>query len=128
MLNGKVSPSVHIVYIRTFLNGWIAARRMRFLAESGLSDRCVLCHRGMDSIEHLPHCIIIKDFYRHLGINMHNLESFLALDQRQFPEMLPAIAEALAAIYLARNAIMHSPSNLFNPLELVIQMPVQLNG
>ena len=110
------------------LNGWVTARRMRFLEDSGLSDKCVLCKCGVDSIEHLPKCRVVQSFFEHLGIRMHNLESFLALEQRQYPELVPNIAECIAAIYLARNAIMHSPVNMFNTLDLVIQKHAQINN
>ena len=128
LLSGKVSPSVHAVYMRTLLNGWVTGRRVRSLINSNVSQICILCEKGRDSIEHLPGCSVVKSFYTQNQIEIDSLASVFGLDKNQFPNLTPSIAILLAAIYLARNAILHAPINFFQPLDLIIQMHQQIQN
>ena len=113
-LGGKVSPSVHTVYIRTLLNGWVTARRMSSLADSGLMHECVLCGKCCVSIAHRHSCTHVRTFFTENHVGLSGLSSFFGLLQGQFPECTPTIAKLISAFYLARNAVMHAPASFFD--------------
>ncbi len=99
---------------------------MKSIRNSSVSEVCILCGQGRDSIEHLPGGHVVKSLYTRNGLNLDSLAAFFGLETYHYPEYPPLIATSIAAIYLARNAIMHAPPSFFNPLELIIEMQLQI--
>ena len=113
-LHGKAQPSVAAVYLRTLLNGWVTGRRMRSLADSGLSSSCVFCSNGDDSLEHFVYCSPCSNLFHRKAIRPTNCVEFLALDSRSLddPSLLVRKAKCLAVLYLAHNSMIHSECDL----------------
>ena len=117
-LAAHAAPAVTAVYLRTLLNGWATHRRMRSMQDLNLEACCPFCRRAEDSIEHFAHCTLIREQYAASGYPCNSLEVFLVLDINSFPDFTVARAKLLAAVYTARNSIIHAPDSL-NPIEIL---------
>ena len=117
-LNRKVRPAVHAVYIKTLLNGWTTARRMRTLNLNGSNGvararrKCVFCVRGDDSLEHMPRCIIVKNLFLKHCCSCNSLLHFFALDQNSFPLLFVTKVKLLSVLFTVYNALTHSDVTL----------------
>jgi hypothetical protein len=126
LLSTKAPPAVQAVYIRTLLNGWVTSRRMRHCTNvDNLPFVCLFCKKGNDSLEHFGRCRSVISFFASVQITIHNLQSFLGLDQEFFPDCFPNLARAIASVYLARNVLIHGPAS-YVPHDLLRNFYIQL--
>ena len=106
-LEEVAQPVVAAVHLRTLLNGWVMSRRMASLEGNDLVGECPFCNRAQDSLEHFAYCPIIKEAFAKHGHHIKGAEDFLGLNPHSYPDGILKIARLLAALYTARNAIVH---------------------
>jgi len=104
------SPACKSVFLKTLLNGWPTARRMRSLAGNPASAVCLFCKSGQDSIEHMPHCLIVREFFKKNGCSCRNIVEFLGIDKHSFPFLFFRKTQILHVLHHSYNTIRHNIS------------------
>ena len=111
-LLGKSShctPACKAIYLKTVLNGWTTTRRMRSIAGNLQKAPCLLCKTGEDSLEHLPHCPVVRNLFDRNGCSCQHMADFIGIDKLSFPTAFQRKAKLIHSIHHTFNTLRHNP-------------------
>ena len=127
VIGATTQPCVHAAVIRTWRNGWITVRRMRFIDHTR-QDKCVFgCSpTAHDSIEHYCHCPTLHKAgeralgHHHLCYNIpKGIHSTLLMNDAKESEHIQFLAVWIYLMYSSFNGATHSAQGKWNEDEVV---------